>query len=707
MLAQQTATIGTTFAFDGKMLFLNKNIGNQVLTVDVGGVSYRVEIVLTKNIAPNEPPPLQFCNLLFRKLLRILKLEPIGRQYFNPRLAVNVPAHGLQIWPGYFTSIIPTDRGTALNADVAHKIIRTQSVWEYMDYLWQSGLDERQIEAEVVGQSVLTKYNNRNYRVDGIDWDKTPNNTFPTADGDEVSFVEYYTSQYKQKILFASKQPLLVVRRKTKSKEKPEEIIYLVPELCLMTGLTDEMKSNFTLMNDVAVHTRVAPAQRVKEWNQLINQVKNEPEAKKALTEWNAEVQGAAEIKASVVPRQPIILAQGRKVDSGPRCDWSGAYRDNKIAANVDLKYWIIAYPGKIAPEVENFLANLQKISSQLGFNVAAPKQIVLDSDNTNAFLSKITPLAKPPLQLIFYVLPGTKGDRYAILKTAFSDMRVPSQCVLLKTIKKNLSVVSKIAQQMCAKINGKLWKPEARLANTMIVGMDVCHDTAPGGRKSVVGFCATMDESFTEYYSREIIQNASKKEIVETLDVVLSEALKEYYKKRKTIPTNIIILRDGVGDGMLDAVHKLEVQKCREAIQAIPSELGLPPKLSFVVVKKRIHTRLILKKSDNTYDNPPPGTLVDTDVTTPNWYDFFLVSQSVNQGTVNPTHYHVIYDETSISSSQLQMLMFQLCHLYYNWAGTIRVPAPCQYAHKLAFQIGSFIHKRVPEELHHCLHYL
>ena len=37
--------------------------------------------------------------------------------------------------------------------------------------------------------------------------------------------------------------------------------------------------------------------------------------------------------------------------------------------------------------------------------------------------------------------------------------------------------------------------------------------------------------------------------------------------------------------------------------------------------------------------DNPPPGTILDHTVTKRDWYDFFLVSQSVNQGTVDPTY--------------------------------------------------------------------
>ncbi len=48
--------------------------------------------------------------------------------------------------------------------------------------------------------------------------------------------------------------------------------------------------------------------------------------------------------------------------------------------------------------------------------------------------------------------------------------------------------------------------------------------------------------------------------------------------------------------------------------------------------------------------------------------YDFFLVSQSVRQGTVTPTHFNVIYDTTGLKPDHIQRLTYKLCHLYYNW---------------------------------------
>ena len=87
--------------------------------------------------------------------------------------------------------------------------------------------------------------------------------------------------------------------------------------------------------------------------------------------------------------------------------------------------------------------------------------------------------------------------------------------------------------------------------------------------------------------------------------------------------------------------------------------------------------------------------------------YDFFLISQSVRQGTVNPTSYNVIEDTSGLRPDHIQKLTYKLTHLYYNWPGTVRVPAPCQYAHKLAFLVGQSLHRKPREELADLLYFL
>jgi aubergine-like protein len=48
---------------------------------------------------------------------------------------------------------------------------------------------QHMVQKAVIGASVLTRYNNRMYRVDDIDWNKSPISTFATHKGEEVSII--------------------------------------------------------------------------------------------------------------------------------------------------------------------------------------------------------------------------------------------------------------------------------------------------------------------------------------------------------------------------------------------------------------------------------------------------------------------------------------------------------------------------------------
>lgn len=101
------------------------------------------------------------------------------------------------------------------------------------------------------------------------------------------------------------------------------------------------------------------------------------------------------------------------------------------------------------------------------------------------------------------------------------------------------------------------------------------------------------------------------------------------------------------------------------------------------------------------------PGTLVNSQCTGLDTYDFFLCAQSVRQGSATPSHYQVVHDSSGLQAIHLQALTYKLTHLYYNWPGTVRVPAPCQYAHKIAFLIGQSVHRDPSLELADKLYFL
>lgn len=60
-------------------------------------------------------------------------------------------------------------------------------------------------------------------------------------------------------------QPLLISRSKARDiRAGMPELVFLVPELCRQTGLSDAMRADFHLMRALDVHTKIGPDMRIK-----------------------------------------------------------------------------------------------------------------------------------------------------------------------------------------------------------------------------------------------------------------------------------------------------------------------------------------------------------------------------------------------------------------------------------------------------------
>lgn len=112
-------------------------------------------------------------------------------------------------------------------------------------------------------------------------------------------------------------------------------------------------------------------------------------------------------------------------------------------------------------------------------------------------------------------------------------------------------------------------------------------------------------------------------------------------------------------------------------------------------------------KKGDSQYNNPDPGSVLDHTITRKNLYDFYLIPQSVRNATVTPSHYIVLEDQIDFKPDILQRVSYKLCYMYYNWPGAVRVPACCQYAHKLCALVGESMKRDPAEVLSDKLYYL
>ena len=72
--------------------------------------------------------------------------------------------------------------------------------------------------------------------------------------------------------------------------------------------------------------------------------------------------------------------------------------------------------------------------------------------------------------------------------------------------------------------------------------------------------------------------------------------------------------------------------------------------------------------------------------------YDFYMISQHCNMGTVKPVYYKIIHSTSKIEEGILQELIYSQCFNYANWTGSVRVPGVLQYAKKLSMLISQYV---------------
>jgi len=706
LVKQHNETLGMTQAFDGMVLFLVKRLTPDPLELfserKTDGEKIRITFKLTNELPPDSPTCMHMYNVIFRKVLYMIEMKQIGRHYYNPKAAVTVDRHGLEIWPGFITSIMQAENSILLCAEISHKILRMQSVLDVLKETYQRSRDfHREATQKIVGQIVLTRYNNKTYRIDDIAWDKHPNMKFPLRNGEETTFVEYYQTHHNIPIKDSEMQPMLVSNPKKKDiKRGQTEPVLLVPEVCFLTGLSDEVRADFNIMRDVAVHTRVSPGTRVNTLNAFIKTIKDKPEVGEELKGWGLEFDNQlVQFTGRTLPAEVILLKDrsGRnmtKSNYDPRkAEWTREMRDKQMLTAMPMDEWLFIVSQRDREHAQNFCQTLDRVGPPLGMRIGRPTVITIPDGRPATYVRAISENLTKTCKLVTCVVPSNKKDCYdAIKKLCCITNPVPSQVIVARTLSKPknlMSVATKIAIQMNCKLGGDVWGVEMPLKGLMVVGIDCYHDSGSKGR-SVGGVVASMNDGLTKYYSRCTFQH-NHGELMAQLKVCLVGALKNYCQVNGAPPARIMIYRDGVGDGQLPAVVEHEMPQILSCFKEIGTEYN--PKVSIIVVKKRINSRFFADGGRELI-NPPPGTVVDSTVTRPEWYDFYLVSQSVNQGTVTPTHYNVIWDTQNLGPDKMQRLTYKLIHLYYNWPGTIRQPAPCMYAHKLAFLVGQSLHE-------------
>jgi eukaryotic translation initiation factor 2C len=296
-------------------------------------------------------------------------------------------------------------------------------------------------------------------------------------------------------------------------------------------------------------------------------------------------------------------------------------------------------------------------------------------------------------LQMIVCVMARVDPGYKCLKWLSETEIGIVTQCCLCKHANEGKD---QYLANLCLKINAKLGgsnyelsKPLPRFqgeAHVMFVGADVNHPAARNTTSpSIAAVVATVNWPAANRYAARVCAQYHRTEKILNFGTMVLELIQTYERINKVKPQRIVVFRDGVSEGQFDMVLNEELFDLKRAIDAE----GYRPTITLVVAQKRHQTRLFpeTKNDGGSNGNVQPGTVVDTVITHPFEFDFYLCSHYGSLGTSKPTHYYVLWDEHRFTSDQLQRLIYELCFTFARCTKPVSLVPPVYYADLAAYR--------------------
>ncbi|KRX24853.1 Protein argonaute-2 [Trichinella nelsoni] len=642
-----------------------------------------------------------------------LKYTPVGRSFFSPPERFFHPlGGGREVWFGFHQSIRPSQWKMMLNIDVsATAFYKSMPVVDFLSEILDAPhIPENRRPLRLKVEITHCGQMRRRYRVCNVTRRPAQTQTFPlqieNGQTVECTVAKYFYDRYCIRLKYPQ-LPCLQVGLEQKHTYLPLEVCNLVPGQRCIKKLTDTQTSSM-----IKATARSAP-DREQEINELVKRAdfNNDPFAREfgiSISPFMAEVYGRV-----LVPPKLLYGGRTRATALPEKGVWD--MRGKQFHTAVDIRNWAIACftPPHMCREdnLRTFIQQLQKISHDAGMSIVG--QPCFCKYATGA--DQVEPMFRylksqyPQLQLVIVVLPG-KTPVYAEVKRVGDTLvGVASQCVQAKNVNKTST---QTLSNLCLKINVKLGginnillpsiRPKVFNEPVIFMGADITHPPAgDGGKPSIAAVVGSMDAHPSRYsasvrmqYPRRVPDERTGRmkderlERIEDLALMVKELLIQFYQSTRFKPTRIILYRDGISEGQFYQVLQHELGAMREA--CIMLERGYQPGITYVAVQKRHHTRLFCaerRDMQGKSGNIPAGTAVDSGITHPQEFDFYLCSHAGIQGTSRPSYYHVLWDDNNFSADEIQQLTYQLCHTYVRCTRSVSIPAPAYYAHLVAFR--------------------
>jgi len=689
----------------------------------------------------------QVLSVFLRELCRHSGYIRMGRNYYNPNNVdrnVKMPNGSLQgvlqMMDGYRMSLEYICRcdpqssdglinEIALTIDACSRVLDPRNVREVINELEQVAKSSRQLEKALIqelrGRAVITDYNNKIYKINEVVFNTKPSeckmrDPVNFEGSEEITVTEFYRQKYNLTVV--DHQPSVLLAHDLAPRKRDQgktRVLYLVPEYCRLTGYPPKIRKNHALMKKLARANKIPSdirAQKVEDCAKML--------AFHATDKGNPLVidPQLMRIKGRIYGDAPICLRDKKTgVKKISISDLQKSWKQYGMFGQTRLekKRWAIV--GTKEKKLKKLYKAMKGCTSAMGNDVMdEPMYIEITNNNAKYWekeLDQLCQTEKP--QAVVCIVPCSKqpdmsekqkaDEIYSTIKRICSkDHGIPSQCV--QSCNSDTSHVQVgITRQLYTKLGSLPWKLKFTLFGnkinlrkpTMLIGIDVNHDRKEA--QSPVAFVSTWDRDFVRVHSQLGYHKLADEVLNEQeMNQFMQNAMNHFKEKNRRFPEQVIVYRDGIASTQIEHVQKNELAGIKAAFASLGLKGKKDVKLEYILVNKRVNSRFV---EAETKMNVPKGLVVDDQVVSSQYWDFYITPADAPEGcTSTPTRFIIIRDDLSLSAKkgtvEIEAFTKQLCNLYYNWPGPVRVPNIVKNADKLTTQFGSAVNGDVPHHL-------
>lgn len=147
------------YIFDGTKAFTNAKIREEHMhfnAVSRKEEEIEINIKYVGLISMTEWQAVQVLNLILRRSIEGLKLQLVGRNFYDAVAKVNVRDFNIQLWPGYITSIRQHEQDILMCTEISHKVMRTDTCYDILRKCSQESRDfQEAFKRQVIGEFVF------------------------------------------------------------------------------------------------------------------------------------------------------------------------------------------------------------------------------------------------------------------------------------------------------------------------------------------------------------------------------------------------------------------------------------------------------------------------------------------------------------------------------------------------------------------------